>query len=340
MRKVLVTILVIIMICTGVYITSSADSEYIFDYKGVFSSEELASLEAVANKVYENTSTKVFFIMEDVLEEGVLISDFTEKFFEEHGKDSSCVILTLTDDSYFFLPLGKAADIVDIVKQDTLWNAFNDAENDYQGVIAYYTEVERMINSYNSKSEINYSDNLQGKRMIDNAEVLDPIAKSTISDFLDEISTIHKCDVIVLTVPSMYGKTPSSYGQEYYSYNDFGFNDTDDGVMLTYSVDNKQWSVDVFGNKNEAFNADVIEYLEKQIKSSLRRRKYDAAFTIFADNCYMILSDEAEGQIHNTETLPSQKLSIGVIPLSIIVAVIVVVIVSFVIKTKKKGARP
>ena len=55
------------------------------------------------------------------------------------------------------------------------------------------------------------------------------------------------CDVIVVTVASLDGKTAESYADDYFDFNGYGLGQDRDGILLLLSMEDRDWAISTHG---------------------------------------------------------------------------------------------
>ena len=73
------------------------------------------------------------------------------------------------------------------------------------------------------------------ERLKDEAGLLSEDEADSLLARLDEISERQSCDVIVVTVASLDGKTAESYADDYFDFNGYGLGQDGDGILLLLS---------------------------------------------------------------------------------------------------------
>ena len=113
--------------------------------------------------------------------------------------------------------------------------------------------------------------------VVDDADLLDPSEAEQLEDVLETVSQKHDIDIVVLTVPSLMGKSPEDYAVEYYDGR-YG----DDGVLMLVSMYDRQWYFLSAGKCKARIPADAFE---GEFVDLLGQEDYYEAFTLFANIC-------------------------------------------------------
>lgn len=85
---------------------------------------------------------------------------------------------------------------------------------------------------------------------------------------LDEISERQKCDVAVVTVEGLEGKTPEAYADDFYDYNGYGYGEERDGIIFLISMEERKWQISTCGFGITAFTDAGQEYMADPVEVS------------------------------------------------------------------------
>ena len=145
--------------------------------------------------------------------------------------------------------------------------------------------------------------------LVDNADLLNESQEKTLSEKLREIGTRYQCDVIVVTVNSLDGKTAEAYAEDFFSYNGYGYGATPDengtaidgdGIIMLLSMEggagNRDCRVSATGFGSVAVtDYALLEYLEPAFLPYFRNDNFPAGLNAFADGCDKLLKMARDG---------------------------------------------
>ena len=170
-------------------------------------------------------------------------------------------------------------------------------------------------------------------RLVDGAGLLSASQESELEDKLDEISTRQACDVVIVTVDSLDGKTAMAYADDYYDYNGYGFGSERDGILLLVSMESRDWWISTCGYGITAFTDAGMEYIADQFLSDLSDGKYKKAFEKFADLCDDFITEANNGEPYDVGHMPKGKLPLY----CIVVDLVIGLFISYCIASNKKS---
>lgn len=176
-------------------------------------------------------------------------------------------------------------------------------------------------------------DTRQLPRLVDNADILTDSEEETLNDTLDEISEKQKCDVAVVTVNSLEGKSVEAYADDFYDYNGYGYGDDHSGILFLVAMDDREWHMTTSGYGITAFTDAGLSYMEDQFVSDLSDGEYMEAFSEYASLCDDFLTQAKTGEPYDTGNLPKGKVS----PLWIIGDLLIGCAIAFIIALIKKA---
>ena len=96
---------------------------------------------------------------------------------------------------------------------------------------------------------------------IDEANVLSDDQKNNLIKKLTEISEKNKCEVSIAVVNTVGGKSPQEYADDLFDYNDYGYGEGDDGILLLIDMNERDWAISTYGFAKTAFKKVGIKYI-------------------------------------------------------------------------------
>ena len=146
-------------------------------------------------------------------------------------------------------------------------------------------------------------------RVVDQAGLLYDDEADALREKLDRISTDLDCDVVVVTVDSLTGKTATEYADDYFDYNGYGMEDGTAGILLLVAMDERKWAMSTKGFGIEAFTDFGLSYMEDRFRPYLSDGDYAGAFNVFADLSESLLNMARNGEPYDvvSTTEPVQK---------------------------------
>lgn len=182
-------------------------------------------------------------------------------------------------------------------------------------------------------------DDRQLSRFEDYADLLADSEETALREKLDSISESRNCDVAIVTVNSLDGKSAQAYADDFYDYNGYGMGAGDSGILFLISMEDRDWAITTYGSAKTAFTNYGQKYIIKQIKSDLGDDNFNSAFNTFADLCDDFIRQAQEGKPFNEDSAPKEPLSLIWIPIALVVGLIVAAIVTGTMKGKLKTVR-
>lgn len=177
----------------------------------------------------------------------------------------------------------------------------------------------------------------QQPRLVDKAELLTDEEESELLSKLDEISERQKCDVAVVTVKSLEGKTATEYADDFYDYNGYGIGKDRDGILLLVGMEDRAWAISTCGYGITAFTDAGLEYIEEEFKPSLSDGDYSGAFICYADQCDDFITQAKTGEPYDVDNLPVGEIGIVEFMISLAIGAIIALICVTVMKSKLKS---
>ena len=129
-------------------------------------------------------------------------------------------------------------------------------------------------------------------RLVDNAGLLSDSEQDALLAKLDSLSESLKCDIAVVTVNSLGGKSAQAYADDFFDYNGYGYGKNDDGVLLLISMEYRDWAISTYGTAHGRLSSSDLGSIEDKMLPYLSAGDYYMAFDSFAESCCDFISPQ------------------------------------------------
>lgn len=163
-----------------------------------------------------------------------------------------------------------------------------------------------------------------GPRLADQEELLTTEEQEELLARLDEISERQQCDVVIVTVASIEGKTATEYADDYFDYQGYGYGEKSDGILLLVGMKECVWAISTHGSLGiSAFTDAGLDYIKEDVQFQLKLDNYAKAFRTFASLCDQFLTAAHKGKPYDVGNLPikhaSPSILIFLFPIGILI---------------------
>lgn len=149
-----------------------------------------------------------------------------------------------------------------------------------------------------------------GPRLADQEELLTTEEQEELLARLDEISERQQCDVVIVTVASIEGKTATEYADDYFDYQGYGYGEKSDGILLLVGMKERVWAISTHGSLGiSAFTDAGLDYIKEDVQFQLKLDNYAKAFRTFASLCDQFLTAAHKGKPYDVGNLPIKHAS-------------------------------
>lgn len=173
--------------------------------------------------------------------------------------------------------------------------------------------------------------------LVDNADLLTDSEERDLNSKLDRISGEQKCDVVIVTVYSLDGKTSTEYADDFFDYNDYGYGKDCDGILLLVSTEDRDWAISTHGLAIKAFTDAGLNYMSNEFLPYLSSGDYRKAFLTFAELCDDLLTQARNGSPYGSNNILASNTNRILISLGI--GVVFAFIITGIMKSKLKSVR-
>lgn len=161
--------------------------------------------------------------------------------------------------------------------------------------------------------------------VVDNAQLLSSGEYGVLSDTLEMVSNRLQMDVVVVTVPTVDGKSFMDYADDFYDYNGY----RPDGVLLLVCMGERGWWISTSGNAISALTDAKLDRLAEQIVPLLSQGRYAEAFDTYAEGvASAVAEEESDGSF-----------SFGSVLICLLIGVVAAFVVTGILKGQLKSVR-
>lgn len=156
---------------------------------------------------------------------------------------------------------------------------------------------------------------------------------------LEEVSRTYECDVVIVTVYSLQGKTVTEYADDYFDYQGYGQGASGDGILLLVCMRQREYAISTKGKCINVFTDANLRYMEDRFVGYLSDGEYNDAFNEFVTLCDGFLEQAASGRPYDSDDADRQPLSLIWIPISLVIGFVLALIITGAMKSKLKTVR-
>lgn len=156
--------------------------------------------------------------------------------------------------------------------------------------------------------------------LTDGAELLSSEEAAALREKLQAVSDKYDCDVLILTVDSLGGKTPTQYADDYFDYNGYGRNSTADGILFMLSMEDRDWAISTCGRCIQAFTDNGQAYMIGKMKGDLKLDRFAAALETYVETCDELLEMYENGKPYDKPQGTLYKIMHVSVPIGILLS--------------------
>jgi uncharacterized protein len=292
MKRTMISLLLVVMLCMSLAISASAAYvDFIIDSQDVLTDDERTSLNDMAAEIFEDTGVGVYYVY---VYGSASLTDYNVHGLVREVTDDYYVMVE-NDDSWYYFAGGTGEQL----DTDALREAYDNTETYAEGVEAYLAEASLQLTFLDDGSEDGEpaEDNLL---VWDEAELLNETEVAQLNSKLESISKKYKAEIRVVTLSSMDGGDIDEFLEYLYDESGFGYGENHDGVLLVVCMDPREYRILSNGFAGKAITSGDIDAIGEAFKSDLSDGNYADAFDTFADKCEYYLDGHINGFPFNT----------------------------------------
>ncbi len=119
--------------------------------------------------------------------------------------------------------------------------------------------------------------------VVDNADLLSADSENALESQALALRETYECDIVILTVDSLDGKTPQEYADDYFFDNDYGYGDAfiGNGILFLISMEERDWFISTYDDAMSIFTDYGIQQLGEGALSYLVEDNFDTVFQAY-----------------------------------------------------------
>lgn len=115
--------------------------------------------------------------------------------------------------------------------------------------------------------------------VVDNAGLFTQEELRELTAAAERVSSEYGMDTVILTVPSLEGKSAQAYADDYYDYHDYRY----DGILILLAMEERDWYISTSGEAIRVFTDYGIQELGERIVPYLSSGDYFRAFRVYLE---------------------------------------------------------
>lgn len=179
----------------------------------------------------------------------------------------------------------------------------------------------------------------QLERLVDDADLLSDQEEEKILAKLNEISERQQCDVAVVTVDGLMGKSARAFADDFYDYNGYGMGTEDDGMLLLVSMEDRDWYITTHAFGVTVLTDAGIDYISEKFLPDLSDGNYADAFMTYAELCDQFITQAKSGNPYDVRNMPKEKMGPEWILICLGIGLVLALIVTGIMRLQLRSVR-
>ncbi|WP_026508992.1 MULTISPECIES: TPM domain-containing protein [unclassified Butyrivibrio] len=144
--------------------------------------------------------------------------------------------------------------------------------------------------------------------VIDAADLMTDDEENELAQHIYQVEDKYESAIVIVTIDDLGSRNVEEYGDDFYDYNGYGYNGTNNGILFLIDISTRQWHITTTGTAINIFTDSAQEDLIDACKSSLSAGYYYQAFDQFVSAC-----DERQQDVIDSKTFTTGKFLICLI---------------------------
>ena len=321
MKKIITTLLVAVFALSFMLIPASADDFNTLDPTGLLTEDEMFALEQLAVDIEADFGYFAMVCFTDNINGYETVYDYGQMLYNTYADCENAVIFVhdlnqnLCD---FFIAEDYEEYVFDVDVTDPIFDAYNNAQTYYLGANIFYNLVygalsdagataPEEITAAEDKTDATAEETTAAAEIeettefvnvdrvlplvVDNADVLTDEEEAYFLERCQTFTDEYKCEIAIVTITDLEGKTAQEYADDFYDYNGYGYGENKDGLLCLYldgEEGQRNATLTTYGTAQMNIGDDEIEDILLAIAGSAKFGEFKDAFDWYID-----LSEEA-----------------------------------------------
>ena len=321
MKKIISALLVAVFALSFMLIPASADDFNTIDSAGLLTADEIQALEQLAVDIEADYGYCAMICFADNINGYDSVRDYGQMLYNNYADCENAVIFVhdlnqnLCD---FFIAEDYEEYVFDSDVTDPIFDAYNNAQTYYLGANIFYNlvygaltdavaaapeettasedETDATAEETTASSEIEETTEFVNvdrvlPLVVDNADVLTDEEEAYFLERCQTFTDEYKCEIAIVTITDLEGKTAQEYADDFYDYNGYGYGENKDGLLCLYldgEEGQRNATLTTSGTAQMNIGDDEIEDILLAIAGSAKFGEFKDAFDWYID-----LSEEA-----------------------------------------------
>lgn len=316
MKKIISTLLVAVFALSFMLIPASADDFNTLDPTGLLTEDEMFALEQLAVDIEVQYGYFAMMCFAENTDGYETILDFGHDLYDSFS-DKKYAVIFVDDLSQSLCDFFVSEDYEEYVFTDdvttAIFNAYNEAETYYLGAVAFYNGVASALEnagiaaSEETTAAEEITDAAAGTQdtteapeettefvkterllplVVDNADVLTDEEEAYFLERCQAFTDEYKCEIAIVTITDLEGKTAQEYADDFYDYNGYGYGENKDGLLCLYldgEEGQRNATLTTSGTAQMNIGDDEIEDILLAIAGSAKFGEFKDAFDWYID---------------------------------------------------------
>ena len=316
MKKIISALLVVVFALSFMLIPASADDFNTIDSAGLLTADEIQALEQLAVDIEADFGYCAMICFTDNINGYETVYDYGQMLYNNYADCENAVIFVhdlnqnLCD---FFIAEDYEEYVFDSDVTDPIFDAYNNAQTYYLGANIFYNLVYGALSDAGvaAPEEITASEDDTDSSaeettaaaeieettefvnvdrvlplVVDNADVLTDEEEAYFLERCQTFTDEYKCEIAIVTITDLEGKTVQEYADDFYDYNGYGYGENKDGLLCLYldgEEGQRNATLTTSGTAQMNIGDDEIEDILLAIAGSAKFGEFKDAFDWYID---------------------------------------------------------
>ena len=330
MKKLLIILFTsLLLVFASIGVSAECNHVYIDPSDPVLTSEQEETLEADLEHIHQDFDICIFLTYDKSIPDDELAS-WNKQVVEDNHSSGNTVSFVINGNFYSIASMGSQSDLID-ANSDNLYKTFRDTGYWYQGFIAFYQEVVKLINAENYTSNV---DRVSGTpNMINFTDLLSDSQTADLNETLNAISTRTGIKIVGVLTDTLHGMSPQNYADDFLDLNGY----PSDSILLLVSMEDRDWYISTAGDARLYVSEYSVDYIADEVIDYLQDEDYYGAYVAYGETAAAIIEQGQSGNIIDVDNRMPATFSMVNVAIAAGIGLLAAVITTLILRGQLKS---
>ena len=330
MKKLFIVLFTsLLLVFASIGVSAECNHIYIDPIDPILTAEQEAALEEDLEHIHQDYDISILITYDRSIPDDQIVS-WNKQVVENNHFTSNTISFVRNGNYYCIDALGTQASLIES-NDENLYAIFHNAGNAYEGYIAFYQEIVRLINSNEYTSNV---DRVEGTpNMVSFSNLLSNSETSKLNELLNDLSKQTGIKLIGVLTDTLHGMTPQDYADDFMDLNGY----PKDSILFMVSMEDRDWYISTTGDARIYVTDYGIDYIADEAIAELQDGDYYEAFKVYGETAKALIDQGRSGNIIDVDNKMPATFGLTNILIGVGIGLVVAIVTTLILNGQLKS---